>query len=239
MTIVAGDSNKNAEVRRALQPLVNFADRAQIALIGITHFSKGTERRAPLDRVPGSVAFGALARIVFATARARKEDGGRVLVRVKSNIGPDGGGFRYELRQNELDGKHRGIIASHVEWGATITGSAREILAGAERHTDADEPSERSEAAGWLHHRIADAGGELDRQDALKDAKSAGFAERTVDRAKVDAGVRVRQIGFGSESVVSGESTEAQSRLNPANPATHKRLADMAGMARMAMPVNA
>ena len=91
---VLGDSHKNAEVRRGLQPLVTFAERQGCALIGITHYTKGTQGREPLERVTGSLAFGAVARIVLGTAKVREEDGGgRVLVRVKSNNGPDGGGM--------------------------------------------------------------------------------------------------------------------------------------------------
>jgi putative DNA primase/helicase len=39
---VAGDSHKNGEVRRALQPLVELAEKLGCAVLGITHFSKGT-----------------------------------------------------------------------------------------------------------------------------------------------------------------------------------------------------
>ena len=66
---VAGDSHKNGEVRRALQPLVDFGEKLDCAVLGISHFSKGTGGRDPLERVTGSLAFGALARIVLATAK--------------------------------------------------------------------------------------------------------------------------------------------------------------------------
>lgn len=57
---VAGDSNKNAEVRRALQPLVDFAARVGAVLIGITHYTKGGSDLDPTKRVIGSVAFSAV-----------------------------------------------------------------------------------------------------------------------------------------------------------------------------------
>jgi putative DNA primase/helicase len=67
------------------------------AILGITHFTKGSEGRAPIDRVAGSVAFGALARVVMIAAREHDGDDGkpgpRVLMRAKSNIGPDDGGL--------------------------------------------------------------------------------------------------------------------------------------------------
>jgi AAA domain len=47
VSAVAGDSHKNYEVRRALQPLVDLASSLGTAVLGITHFSKGTGGRDP------------------------------------------------------------------------------------------------------------------------------------------------------------------------------------------------
>jgi len=59
------DSHKNTETRRGLQPLVDLAERRNAALIGITHFTKGTSGLDPIERVTGSIAFAALARVVL------------------------------------------------------------------------------------------------------------------------------------------------------------------------------
>jgi len=125
------------------------------------------------------------------------EGGGRVFVRSKSNVGPDGGGFRYELRQDELDGEHRGIIASRVEWGPSIDGTAREILANAEAEACPSERSERVEAATWLKEKLEEAGGEMLKTDLIKAAECAGYKERTMHRARAAAGVEVNVTGFG------------------------------------------
>ena len=100
VSAVAGDSHKGAETRRALQPIVDLAARIGCAVIGISHFSKGTSGREPLERVTGSLAFGALARVVLAAAKMPEDDqgsGGRLLARAKSNIGPDTGGTYDDL----------------------------------------------------------------------------------------------------------------------------------------------
>lgn len=100
VSAVAGDSHKNTEVRRALQPLVDLASYLNAAVLGISHFSKGTAGRDPTERVTGSVAFGAVARVVMVAAKVKNEDGDedrRILARAKSNIGPDDGGFEYSL----------------------------------------------------------------------------------------------------------------------------------------------
>jgi hypothetical protein len=72
----------------------------------------------PAQRVVGSVAFTAVARVVLVAAKVKSlEDGqdARILARSKSNIGPDDGGFNYHLEQCE---PLPGIHASRIAWGA-------------------------------------------------------------------------------------------------------------------------
>jgi putative DNA primase/helicase len=100
VSAVAADSHKNGEVRRALQPLVDLAARVGCALLGVTHLSKGTAGRDPSERVTGSIAFSALARVVLLAAKRENPEPGeapRLLVRAKSNIGDDSGGVGYDL----------------------------------------------------------------------------------------------------------------------------------------------
>lgn len=128
VSAVTGDSHKNTEVRRALQPLVNLATACDCAVLGITHFAKGGQGVDPAQRVVGSVAFTAVARVVMVAAKVKSlEDGqdARILARSKSNIGPDDGGFQYQLEQCE---PLPGIQASRIAWGAAVPGTARELL---------------------------------------------------------------------------------------------------------------
>jgi putative DNA primase/helicase len=134
---VAGDSHVNTVVRRALQPLVDFASKIGASLIGITHFSKGGQGSDPTKRVMGSVAFTAVARVVMVAAKNKDKDGNerRVFARSKSNIGPDDGGFEYSIEQVEAI---KGMWASRVVWGNALTGSATSLLA---EHDGAEENS--------------------------------------------------------------------------------------------------
>jgi RecA-family ATPase len=59
VAVAKGDSHKNAEARRDLQPLVTLAERTQAAVLGVHHLTKRTEGADPVDRVSGSPAFGA------------------------------------------------------------------------------------------------------------------------------------------------------------------------------------
>ncbi|HVZ36445.1 MAG TPA: AAA family ATPase [Polyangiaceae bacterium] len=202
VSAVAGDSHHNAETRRSLQPLVDLGHAHSCALVGITHLSKGTAGRDPVERVCGSLAFGAIARVVMLAARI-ETDGGppdqRVLCRAKSNIGPDTGGWHYTLWQRALLPDHPEMTASCIAWGAAVAGTARELLAQAEATDEAQ--SERLDITNWLRDLLCDAGGEMSVSDIRAAARDAGLAWRSVQRARVRAGARSSRQGFGGGSV--------------------------------------
>ena len=155
VSVISGDSHKNAEVRRGLQPLVDLAGELRCVLLGVTHFSKGTSGRDPVERITGSLAFGALARMVWVAAKQDADSDRperRVLLRAKSNIGPDGGGFAYELRQEPLP-DFPDIEASRVIWGEAIDATAREVLADAE--AQGEDAQERRDAFSWLRELLS------------------------------------------------------------------------------------
>jgi putative DNA primase/helicase len=203
VSAVAGDSHKGAETRRSLQPLVDLAAKLDCAVLGISHFSKGTQGRDPVERVTGSIAFGALARVVFATAKAADDDAiaddcDRLFVRSKSNIGIDGGGFRYALEQVEITG-YAGLFASRVRWGSALEGEARTLLAAAEVIADDGDGEGVVAVAEWLRELVSDEGGKIDRRDVMRAANAMGYKERTVHRAREKLGLLPLAHGFGKD----------------------------------------
>lgn len=190
VSAVTGDSHKNTEVRRALQPLVNAAAEGRFAVLGITHFSKGGQGSDPTQRVIGSVAFAAVARVVLVAAKVKGDDGEerRILARSKSNIGPDDGGFEYHLEQVEA---LPGIEASRICWGGPVQGNARELL------TDADENEDqapREGAADFLREVLKD--GSMPSKTVRSEAMEAGHTWRTVRRAADELCVIKRKGGM-------------------------------------------
>lgn len=185
---VAGDSHKNGEVRRALQPLVDFGEKLGCAVLGISHFSKGTGGKDPMERVTGSLAFAALARVVLATGKIVEGDTvRRIFCRAKSNIGIDSGGFEYDLQQMEISG-HKGLCSSYVAWGQAVEGSARELLAEPDnRETGEQDSSALDDAKTFLLELLAD--GELAQKQIQLDAKGASHSWRTVERAKKELNI--------------------------------------------------
>lgn len=190
VSAVAGDSHKNAETRRSLQPLVDLAEQFNLAVIGISHFSKGTTGREPLERVTGSLAFAALARVVLAAAKLPADNphgAERILARAKSNIGPDEGAIGYKLAVVEVA---PGVEVARVEWQNAIDGSARELLAEPEQ----EEGGALGEARAFLEDFLAN--GPKPVTEILSAAKRAGVAERTLKRAKSVIGATATKSGL-------------------------------------------
>jgi hypothetical protein len=185
VSAVTGDSHKNTETRRALQPLVDLASNMNAVLLGITHFSKGGQGGDPSQRVLGSVAFTAVARVVLVAAKVQGEDGKdkRILARSKSNIGPDSGGFEYHLEQGE---PLPGIEASYVTWGEAVQGSARELLTDPNEQED-EESHSQAGAADFLKEVLKDCA--VCSKDLAAQAREAGIAWRTIRRASDKLGI--------------------------------------------------
>jgi len=194
VSAVAGDSHKGAEVRRSLQPVVDLGQRLSCAVLGITHFSKGTGGRDPVERVTGSIAFAALARVVMVAAKVKSDAGDdgeprRVLMRAKSNIGPDTGGVAYRLERVEVAAEVEG---QRVQWGELLEGSARDLLAEAEASTDGDDDAR--DAARFLRGVLAD--GPVRAPTVFKEATGAGYSRDQVQRAARKIGVDRRKAGM-------------------------------------------
>ncbi|MEM5290911.1 AAA family ATPase [Paraburkholderia sabiae] len=189
MSAVGGDAHRANDVRRDLQPLVDLATRHGVAVIGISHFAKGSGGKTPVERVIGSQAFGALARMVLVTV---KEEGAerRILARAKSNIAPDDGGFTYALERVEVA---PGIRTNAVVWGERIEGSAREILGEVEQDDD-ERRSLRDEAREFLAGLLAN--GPVDARSIRKDADGAGYSWSTMFRAAHELGVEKEKAGM-------------------------------------------
>jgi hypothetical protein len=237
VSAISGDSHKNAEVRRGLQPLVDLANSHRCALLGITHFTKGTAGREPVERITGSLAFVALARVVLVTARADEKDGELerlFMARAKSNIGPDGGGFEYGLRQDDIPGSV-GVSASSVVWGVALEGAARELLAVAEKR---DDDEQGQDAAGFLRELLFH--GARPVKEIYQDADGAGFSRDQMKRAKSKIGVitnkssmnegwvwqlpRQAKLPEGSKSSAEGSEGSAQFYPHPSLPSGEEAL---------------
>jgi putative DNA primase/helicase len=187
------DSHRNAETRQAMQPFADLAMQTDIAFIGIAHFAKGTAGRDPLERVSGSLAFGALARVVLGAAKVISDHGEerRLFIRIKSNIGPDDGGYVYSLNQIEAVS---GVFASRVLWGEAVEGAARELLATADG-VEGDGGTV-ADAKRFLTGLLAD--GPMSSKVIRADADGAGYSWATIRRAQKALAIEAVKEGMKS-----------------------------------------
>jgi putative DNA primase/helicase len=199
------DSYKNAEVRRALQPLMRLGRQLGSAILGISHFSKGVVgdlKHSPLEWVTGSVAFGALALFVWLTAKSIEPDGTikRLLIKAKSNTGAEGGvrGYYYDIEQASIV-QHLGIVTSRVIFREPIVGQAESLLTEAMNQGFANERSMLEEAMEFLKELLSH--GPVAKKEIEAQAKEAGFKEITVRRAKKALGVQAIHEGYGKDSI--------------------------------------
>jgi hypothetical protein len=188
------DSHRDQSVRRALAPLAQFAERANLAVVGVMHLSKqqGTDL---LNRVSGSVAFGAAARSVLVLAHYPEDPDGelghnRVLVPAKANWGRYAPSLRCRIDTATVDTSNGPSEQSVL----TIIGECD--TTGADLMSKR-EPGELEDATEFLEALLSD--GEWHERRKVKVAADARcLAWRTVERAKVKLGVEHRREGFPS-----------------------------------------
>ena len=160
------------------------------AVLGITHFAKGTAGRNSAERVIGSQAFAALARMVLVAAKEEESDR-RVFTRAKSNNSVDTGGFAYSIEALQL---HSGIIATRVVWGEALEGSSRSILDGVEGE-ETEDSSQLNKAQRFLLDALKH--GPASSKELMEHAREMhGISANTCRRAKEELGITARKAGM-------------------------------------------
>jgi KaiC/GvpD/RAD55 family RecA-like ATPase len=180
------DSHNNTEVRAVLAELGRLAADKRFAVLVVSHFNKMTGANAAY-RVTGSLAFVAAARAVFAIARDPQNQDQRLIVPVKSNLGPDTTGFSYTVSVADND-------APCVKWGdERVTRTAEEVLQAAPTSREQAVIERTHDVREWLKAELAEP-----RQAKVmwEIASRKGFSRRDVERAKQALGILARPTGF-------------------------------------------
>jgi hypothetical protein len=193
VAVAKGDSHKNAETRRDLQPLVDLAERTRAAVLGVHHLTKRSEGTDPVDRVSGSLAFGAGPRVVILSALHKKSAGEPrgVLMRAKNNIGSSHGGFDFAAETRPLADRPD-IAAQRILWGAYVNESARDILARLEGEGETGMPK----AAAFLREALR--GGPRMAAEVIAEGEAAGLGKRALQRALRALGGWSEKMSFGT-----------------------------------------
>jgi len=175
--LLAGvDTHVDAAVRSTLQPLVEFARNARVAVLVVLHLKEGEAERI-VYRVGGSIAFVALARSVLLVGA--DQEGRRAIAPVKSNLcaAPqpiefridDEGRWWWGKANDDLSAEHL-LHVSRSERGAALR-----------------------EAIEFYEEALAD--GERDARDVAAEARERRITDKTQERARKELGVTSRRVG--------------------------------------------
>jgi len=191
-----GDSHKNSEVRQSLQPLVDLLAATNAVGIGITHLTKGTSGRAFGERVTGSLAFNAIARMVFGTTSVRDAPGKYRLIVGKTNIAPTGGGFEYGIEKIEMEVEGVGVIRNtRIKWGDALTGDGTALMDEAEG-PKGGRPAKRNVACALLEALLAN--GPRKVSDIAAAGEKADISLDTLRRAAKVMGAKFERSDPGN-----------------------------------------
>lgn len=214
------DTHKDADVRRALEPLVDLANTSGASVLGLIHVNKSNSGD-PLTMVMGSRAFSAVARSVLFVMTDPEDESQRLLGVPKNNLGRtdlptltfriDG----VQVAESEEGPIHTGLLV----WTGETSRSIRDALQ--EGGQDEDERTATGDAAAWLVDYLAQQGG-TDASNSIKTAgRKAGHADTALKRARKGLGLIVETSGFprttfwtlpGTQSPVSAsEATPGES----------------------------
>ena len=176
------DSYRDSDVRSVLAPLVQLAERYNMAVIGVMHLNKSPASKA-IYRGLGSVAFTAAARTVWlvSTDPDDPDSKRRLLTPAKHNILIEPTGLAFEIKN--------GCVVFDEE---PVTVTSNEALQG----TTTVIAPELDKAVTWLKE-ILRPGLSMASTEVTEQAKAAGISLSALRRAKQDAGVKSFQLRDG------------------------------------------
>jgi hypothetical protein len=209
------DTNKDADVRIALEPIVKIAEDSGTVVAGLIHVNKSGSSDA-LTSLMASRAFAAVARsVVFVLADPEDENGDRKLVGMaKNNLGrSDLPMLAYVIREqivgrDEDDGQP--ITTGCLQWLAHAPqGSLSMLMADAAAGPPKLTAADRAET--WLTGYLRERGGRAESKQVKEAGKAAGHSERSLKRALAGAQIATENtstVPRRTEWVLSDGSTD-------------------------------
>jgi hypothetical protein len=164
-------------------PLATMAQRTGVAVLLIRHLNKQPGGQA-LYRGGGSIGIIGAVRSGMLVARDPDDETARVLAAIKSNLAAPQPSLQFRLMPGER--------AARVEWQGESPHSADALLAATT--ASQEKCGAESDAAHFLRQALA--GGPKSAEDLKRDAKAAGLAWRTIERAKNALRIRSEKVSF-------------------------------------------
>jgi len=185
MAFLGGDTNsfRDQDIRKAMHPLKQLAERTGATVILVRHLNKATGGSA-VYRGGGSIGIIGAARAALLVAKDPKDEDRRIVASIKSNLGPPAPSMAYRLAQHEPLG------CAVVAWNGTTEHTADDLL----RHEHEDERTEREDAEDALRSLLST--GPRPSKDVEREMTRSGFSKATTRRAKKAAGIEAKKSGM-------------------------------------------
>lgn len=190
VSLVRGDMHRANDVRLALQGVVDFAERHNSAVIGITHLSKGVRQGSIVDRVIGSQAFSALARTVLVAMKSPESEA-RVLIKVKANLAENRGGIGYVVEPCVVE---TDIETTRIVWKDVVDEEAEIIVAEMDTAGKNFTGSAIQSACEFLSETLQNGPRLATEIETL--SEEAGISRATLKRAKKQIGITAKKTGM-------------------------------------------
>jgi hypothetical protein len=173
-------------VRRALNPLIQLAERHRCALLMHRHLNKQSAGKA-LYRGLGSIAFVAAARIAMVVGRDPSDPGRCVLAQVRNSAAPIQPSLAYQITGGA------GVPPS-LNWLGTTTLSADDLVGVPRKQAT---PSNR--AVAFLEKFLAE--GPRTTKDVWEAAQKERLPKRTLQRAKAGLDISTERTNVEGRAV--------------------------------------
>ena len=187
------DDHKNAELRGVLSPLKRMAERLNVAVDLVSHFSKSGGINGK-HRVIGSIAYVGACRANFAFIRDRSDPTGRRVLMCDNggNLAPAAPTLAYVIEDREG--------GPRVEWmNDPVAITVDEALAAElEAGQNAEQAAERRECDRWLRETLA--AGRMLAAEIRRAGGDEGFNWDALKRSKRRIGAMTHREGFGPGS---------------------------------------
>ncbi len=165
---------KNAELRKALTPLLELARKHSISILAVTHLNKN-QNQCSQYRTSGSIAYTALARIAWTLVKDPQDPESRILYCSKSNLGIPGTGFRFRVSGGPASQDCR------LEWDECPVDLELDEALRSQLEWSEGPNSKIETATEFLRMLLSDQG--LASSEVIERGKASGHAEKTLRRA--------------------------------------------------------
>ncbi len=177
------DTNKANEVRAILSQVSLIAKKYQIAVVGIRHLSKGSDKSNLIYRASGSIDFTAIARSALMIERHPDNPYERVVLHIKSNLARYGSSLGFTFEDD------------HFKWLGVSSITADTLMG---KQGSSGKPDRQiDKAADFLKNVLQN--GAIFQAKIMELSRQHGLSESSLFRAKPIVGVKSTRVGGGWE----------------------------------------